>query len=269
MAGGGVPMGGGVPIEKLRPKWQDSSKEAFDKAIKEDKQVVLHFVDPTNDKADDIVFSAGLYERSEEKAVFIHVRQAEKPADSDAKPEQTGGRRADAPARAAVATRTSPFRASRLEAADLWAEYNVDLKTGGGTFIVADKYGNEVKRLTGSLTYRYRELERAIDQVPDFVEARVKRLESDVARAKAEVERGRVERAFARINTITRQGFVGHKPMVELEEMYERMIEEGRDKLDDAVMHGDIRKLADLKKVYKGTELEADILEAEKTVAKD
>ncbi len=262
-------MGGGVPIEKLRPKWEEATKAIFDKAIKEDKSVVLHFVDPANDKPENIVFSAGLGARSAQPALFLPARPAEPPTDRDIKPETTGGRKADAPAAKETATAVgSPFRASRLEAANLWAEYEVDLKSGGGTFVVADKYGNEVKRLTGSLTFRYKELERAIDTVPEFIAAKVKRIESDVARAKTEYERGRIDRTLARVASITKQGFIGHKPMEELQEIYEQIIESGRDKLDDAVMHGDIRKLNDLKKVYKGTELESDILEAEKTIAK-
>jgi len=261
--GASVPMGGGVPLEKLRPKWKDATPANFAEVVKEKTTVVLHFVAADNAKPDDAIFSAGLYDRSKAKTAFMHVKQ-------EATPEGETKTSGDAPpwakpAEKKAAPQSKLVPASKFTQKDLWEAYGVDRKTGGGTMIVTDQFGNEFKRY--SVAPKYKDLERMIDSVPDLVAEKSKKLEAEYTKAKAQHEKGGVDKALKHLFTLFKSGFAGQAPMANASTLYETILDAGREKIDHAVLHDDAKSLEGLRKIYKGSDLDAEIDAAEKEIA--
>lgn len=261
-------MGGGVPIEKLRPKWKDASPAEFAAVLKERTTVVLHFVAIGDERPENTIFSAGLYDRSKEKTAFLHVHQEAKPAEQAAD-GASGEERApwDKPAEAPkVEASGSKFvPQSKFNQEDLWAAYAVDRKTGGGTLIVTDQFGNEYKRWAAAP--RYKDLERLIDSVPTLVAEKAKKLQGEFTKAKAQHEKGAIEKSIKHLLTLFKSGYVGQSPMKEAEELYESILSVGREKIELALLHSDAKGLPELRKTYKGTDLDHEIDAAEKEIA--
>lgn len=259
-------MGGGVPLEKIRPKWAEAVADTFVEAVKSNKVVVLHFVRADNDRPDDVIFSIGLNERSSDKATFVHVR----PDNVPVKKEEPAGAAPPVPVAkpkpAEIVPTSKVVPQSKLESKDLWKAFNVDATKGGNTFVLTDAFGNEYKRW--AQIPKHKDLERMIDQVPTLVEQRSKKLEGEFAKAKAEAEKGRDDKALKHLFTLFKDGFVGQKPLPDAVELYDSILEKGRDKLDDAITHDDVKAIEPLRKLYKGTDLESEIEEAAKAIAK-
>jgi hypothetical protein len=258
-------MGGGVPLEKLRPKWADATSTSLVEVMKEKTTIVLHFVGADDAKPENAIFSAGLYDRSKDKTAFLHVKQ-------NASPQEATDRDPSLPpiaqpaAKPVVPTPSSKMvPASKFAQDDLWAAYGVDKKTGGGTMIVTDQFGNEFKRYAAAP--KYKDLERMIDSVPNLVAEKTKKLLGEFEKAKAYNEKGTLDKALKSLMTVFKSGFVAQNPMKDAEELYETIVDAGREKLDIAVLHDDAKAISGLSKIYKGTDLETEIAKAEQEVA--
>ncbi len=258
-------MGGGDPLEKLRPKWADATTGALAEVMKEKTTVVLHFVAPDNEKPENAIFSAGLHDRSKDKTAFLHVKQEVTPEEGTASPDGAAPKpKADDKARISTpASKLIP--ATKFAQDDLWVAYGVDKKTGGGTMIVTDQFGNEFKRYAQAP--KYKDMERMIDSVPQLVEEKTKKLSGMYAKAKDQHDRGALDKSLKHLLTLFKEGFVGQAPMKEAGALYDSMLEAGREKIDNAVLHDDAKQLDGLRKVYKGTDLEAEIETAAKEIA--
>jgi hypothetical protein len=239
----------------------------YEQAADSSKPVVLYFVDADSEEVRAQITGQKVAEYSIDKAYFVIVPKPaseqvpSKDTGADAKSgEVTGGGKSASGGDAkekegkAAAVAVSPLPVDRLSAADLWAAYGV---TKAGALTVADWYGNPVQSFT--TTPKETQVVRALDTVADTVKQSVAKIDAEIKKIDAALEKDNDGAAMKAALRVFKMGQSGHKSVKSTVEKYNTLLARGRDKLQVLETQGDAAGLRKLKGDYRGSDLDAEI----------
>jgi hypothetical protein len=137
-------------------------------------------------------------------------------------------------------------------------DYKIPL--GGEVVIVADSHGNEFFRLTD--VPQADGLEEMLDKVPQRAAELNKKLQANLDKANAHLEKGERRDALKYLMKNIREDVVGFEAQEATFELYIKLIEDGYAELEKLVQAGDKEGLQALAREFAGTYLEKPIEEA-------
>lgn len=139
----------------------------------------------------------------------------------------------------------------RLASEDLWTSYGIEK---ADTFVVTDRFGNPYHTGTDAA------LLAKLNEVNKHFRGVRKELKKSVETARKAREKGEIAAALKSLKEAFEHKLVGYNEAIDAEKLYGDLIKEGREKLKGA----DAATLEKLAKVYSGTEIESEALEAMK-----
>ncbi|MEE9312809.1 MAG: hypothetical protein V3V10_10420 [Planctomycetota bacterium] len=224
------------------PSWELPSSEVLESAASEERPLVIYF--PSEDATDADWASEKLAEISQSDAIFIKIpfnADREKSAWAD-----------DSVVPAAKLLSDNPSR-----------EYGVAVNKA--MVIIADSYGNEFFRL--SKLPKADQVKGYLTKVSDKVEKMNKKLQKNLDKATAALEKEDRAGAIKAILKNFKEDKYGVEPMAESIRMYHEILEEARAEIAELTSNGDVDGLKKLAKALKKTDAEAEIKEAIKGIS--
>lgn len=223
---------------------------------------MLFFVDKDDEETRGKVSGQQYAEYSTDKATFVIVPKPEpvKALDSgkaEKGPAITGVGRGDKAKAESASEAKSPVPVSKLEAADLWKAYGV---SKAGTMILADWYGN--KQATYASVPKHGVMTRAIDGVPATVTQTKAKIDSEVTKLEAQLEKGNDVAAVKAAMKIFKMDVVGFDGVTKTVEKYQGIVARGRDRLKALEADGDAVGLRKLRADYRGSDIDSEIADA-------
>lgn len=242
MVGSAVGSGGGGAAT-LKPEWmvgwQSASARSLEQAQKDDKPMLIFFPAKEGQSANDGFIYGEDYKKLEEKAVFVRVCFCA---------DRTPAPFAD----------ESPVPCSRLAGDNPSRDYKV---TQTPCFIIADKFGNEVRRVTSTRAPTAKELETYFAEVPAKIEAINGELKKNLEAAQKAWEKKNVKETIKAARKNFEKGVTGLDNQQETIRLYNEALDSVRDDIKAMDAKKDASKLKSLEREYKGTEIAAEIRE--------
>jgi hypothetical protein len=237
--------------------WNPAESWAFQNAFDKSLPIVLFFVEKDDEDARKLVSGQSVAAYSTDKAMFIIVPKLveEKAAEAKDGPTVTGGGRAAQPtAKVEVVVGNSPVPFNKLEQADLWKAYGV---SKGNTMIVADWFGNS--QTTYSSVPKEGVLTRSIDTVPETVKQTETKVNSELKKLDAQLEKGSDSSALKSALKIFKMDVWGFAGVTNSIEKYSQIVSRGRERMNKIEASADVVALRKLKSEYRGSELDNEI----------
>lgn len=235
---GGQRQGGGLDPAGI-VSWESASLDTLDKASRDGKPLFIFF--PGEDEkynSDSYFYGKDLRDLADNEAVFVRV-----PYNGDREPLPDA--------------ELSPVPMPKLASDNPSRDYAVKSYP---TFIVADSYGNEVFRLgknpkAGDLEKYFGEVSSRMDKTHD-------RLRKNLDKARQAVEKGDTKGALSKILGNFKEDVVGLEAQEETIRLYHEILDGARSQAAELASAGDdesLRKLKEMKKLFRNTELETEI----------
>ncbi|MBX3475693.1 MAG: hypothetical protein KF754_15085 [Planctomycetes bacterium] len=230
-----------MPEEK-RPVWEKPDNKTLEKAAKDKKAVVLFFLEEGMDAtgATKLLNGEDISKLSKEKAVFILIEY-----NNDRTPSLDTG---------------TPIPSSKLSSPNPSRDYNI---TTVPAWLVCDYHGNEYSRFTRAPDGK--QLATKVDEVKDAMEIVNKRLQKNLDEANKLLEAKDTVGFLKSVMKNFKEGVVGLSAQEDTIRAYRSTLDKARQEVDtilaDKPKDGE-KRLKDMQKTYKGTELTKDINDA-------
>lgn len=237
--------------------WNPAQSWVFQNAVDKNLPIVLFFVEKDDEETRKLVNGQKVAEYSTDKAMFVIVPKLEQAASPEKSgPAVTGGGKAAKPEAKTekVESSTSPVPVSKLSATDLWKAYAV---TKANTMIVADWHGNS--QTTYTSVPKEGVLTRALDVVPETIRATEAKVDAELVKLNAQLEKGNDGSALKNAMKIFKMDVVGFAGVNTSIEKYNLIIARGRERMKTIEAQGDASAMRKLRSEFKGTDLDAEL----------
>ncbi|MCB9894085.1 MAG: hypothetical protein H6839_06545 [Planctomycetes bacterium] len=216
-------------------KWQDPTKEAFDKAAETAQVMVFYFGEKPDE--DQFLKDADVDELAlANSVVCFRVKPVEDQPEAEGTTQGT------------TEGTTSVVPKSPLLNSNLWSAYGV---TEADRFVVADRFGNKVaEESTG-------ELSKHVNDVSSHFRSVRKDIRKHTEAAREALDAKQTAEALKKLHEVFALGVVGYKECGEAASLYGEMMEGARKQL--AECGGDVAKLDSLSKLYAGSDVAGEI----------
>ncbi|MCC6574828.1 MAG: hypothetical protein IT462_13695 [Planctomycetes bacterium] len=220
--------------------WQSASARSLEQAQKDDKPILIFFPAKDGQSATDgFIYGEPFKKLADEKAVFVRVTHCD---------DRTPAPFSD----------ESPIPCAKLAGDNPSRDYKV---TQYPCFIVADKYGNEVRRVTGTKAPTVKELEAWFAEVP----AKVAALEGDLKKNLEAAQKAWEKKNAKEVIKVARKNFekgvFGLESQQQTIRLYNEALDSVRADIKGLDAQKDAGKLKGLEREFKGTEIAAEIRE--------
>jgi len=222
--------------------WYRPDPSVFEAAAEDKLPIVLYFAEEDLDPIDASreLHDADLAKLSEKEVMFVMIEY-----NSDRTPSLDTG---------------CPVPCNKLLGPNPSRDYNI---TRYPSFLVCDWFGNEYFRFTKVPSAKT--LSKRIEEVTDMVEAMDKKLASNLEDAKKALEEKDVKKFLKAADKNFRLDVIGLDGLLETSKLYHDLMDKTRDEVDgilnDRPEDGE-KRLKDLSKLYRDTEVEQDIKDA-------
>lgn len=239
--------GDSVIREEERPKWDQLDNAILEGAIKAKRPVVLCFLaeGQTAVDATKLLHGEEVAKLSKESAVFIYI---------DYNPDRTPS----------IST-GSPIPTSKLAGSNPSRDYDI---RSTPCWLVCDEYGNECNRWTGKAPDGGQLVSR-VGEVKQRMEAVNTRLDKTLAEARKALDAKNTAGFLKTAAKNFREGVVGLPALGETIKVWNKVMDDARDTIEEVLevrpKDGE-KKLKDLQKAFRGTELEGEIKDALNTL---
>jgi hypothetical protein len=231
--GGSTP----IPADQI-PSWETPTSKVIERAATKNLPLLILFGGEEDESAEaDYIWGKEIVALAKEKAVFVRV-----PYNSDREPSWETG---------------SPIPTSKILGKNPSRDYGIKSYP---TMLVTDAYGNEFYRVTTKPDAGT--LKRFFENVAEQGKKTNEKLQKVLDAAKKSFETKDAAKTLKGLIDNFRTGVVGLAAQEESIKLYHKVLEGGREELKSTVAAGgkDLeKKLKDLKKVYKDTELNKEI----------
>lgn len=221
-------------------EWQSASNRALELAQAGNKPILIFF--PAKEgisTLDGFVYGDDYKKLAEDKAIFVRVAH-----NADRTPAPFAGE--------------SPIPQLRLASDNPSREYKI---TQYPTFIIADKYGNEVRRLTSVKPPTVKDLETYFAEVPGKVETINKEMAKNLESVQKAWEKKNAKEVIKAARRNFERGVVGLEAQQETIRIYNEALDSLRDEIKGLDAKKDAGKLKNLEREYRGTEIAVEIRE--------
>jgi len=228
--------------DEERPNWEKPDKKILEKAAKEKKAVVLFFLDEGMSAVDATKMLHGeeIAKLSKESAVFILIEY-----NNDRTPSLDTG---------------CPIPSSKLASANPSRDYGI---TNTPSWLVCDYHGNDYTRFTRAPDAK--QLATKIEEVTATMDLVNKRLQKNFDEAKKSLDAKDTAGFLKHAMKNFKEGVVGLSAQEETIRAYNKTIDDARDEVDDILSEKPKdaeKRLKEMQKTFKGTELAKDIKDA-------
>lgn len=234
--------GDSVVRDEERPNWEKPDNKVLEKAAKEKKAVVLFFLDEGMSAVDatKMLHGEDIAKLSKEKAVFILIEY-----NNDRTPSLET---------------ECPIPTSKLADPNPSREYNI---TATPTWLVCDHFGNEYTRFTKVPDGK--QLSTKVEELKDAMLLVNNRLQKNLDEAKKALD-GKDTAGFLKAAMKNfKEGVVGLSAQEDTIRAYRTAIDSARKDVDSILAEKPKdaeKRLKEMQKTYKGTELAKDIKDA-------
>lgn len=234
--------GDSVVRDEERPVWEKPDTKVLEKAAKEKKAVILFFLEEgmTGVDATKMLHGEDIAKLSKEKAVFILIEY-----NNDRTPSLDTG---------------SPIPTSKLASPNPSRDYNI---TATPAWLVCDHHGNEYTRFTKVPDGK--QLSTKVEEVKTAMDAVNTRLQKNLDEAKKALDAKDTAGFLKAAMKNFKEGVVGLSAQEDTIRAYRTTIDNARKDVDSILAEKPKdaeKRLKEMQKTYKGTELAKDIKDA-------
>ncbi|MBE7491923.1 MAG: hypothetical protein HS108_09255 [Planctomycetes bacterium] len=234
--------GDSVIRDEERPVWEKPERKVLEKAAKEQKAIVLFFLSEgmTGVDATKMLHGEDVAKLSKEKAFFVIIEY-----NNDRTPSLDTG---------------CPVPTSKLAGPNPSRDYNI---TTTPAWLVCDHHGNEYTRFTRVPDGK--QLSTKIEEVKDAMDAVNKRLQKTLDEGKKALDAKDTAGFLKAALKNFKEGVVGLSAQEETIQAYRKLIDSSREEVDTILKEKPKdaeKRLKDMQKIFKGTELTKDINDA-------
>lgn len=220
------------------PSWQKATTASIESAAADQRPLVLYFADEGDSEW--VLYGDDFAELSKSDAMFVKFAHR---AERDDDPWAAG---------------ESKVPVNKLLSDNPHREY--DIPVGKNAVVICDWHGNEFYRTDNRV--RHDKLKSMVERVSKDVEKATDKLQKNLDRAKAALEKEDTRRTLSYILKNFKEGLVGLEPIEESIRMYHEILDDLRVQKDEMVEKGDTDGLKEIAKIVRKTDMEDEVKEA-------